>query len=71
VHKRYSLRTYTKLKGILYHVKVSEKEIINISIVNKIIIITTLLNIVAKLINMLNGASSIIIMYVAMDCWAV
>jgi len=62
VHKRYSLGTYTRLKGILCYVEVSEKEIINISIVNKMIIIATLLNIVAKLISTLNGASSIIIM---------
>jgi len=61
VHKRYSLVTYTRLKGILYHAKASKKEIINISIINKITIITILPNIVAKLISMPNGASSIII----------
>jgi len=61
MYKRYSLRTYTRPKGILCHVKTSKKEIINTSIVNKMIIIATLLNIVAKLISMLNGASSIII----------
>ena len=61
MHKRYSLGTYTRLKGILCYVKAFKKEIINISIVNKIIIIATLLNIMAKLISMLNGASSMMI----------
>jgi len=61
MHKRYSLGTYTRLKRILCYIKVFKKEIINISIVNKIIIITTLLNIVAKLISTPNGASSIMI----------
>ena len=61
MHKRYNSGTYTRPKGILCHVKASEKEITNISIVNEMIIIVTLPNIVAKLISMPNGASSIII----------
>jgi hypothetical protein len=62
MYKRYSSGTYTKPKGILCHIKAFKKEITNTSIVNKMIIITTLLNIVVKLISMLNGANSIMIM---------